>query len=64
MLRKVITGFAFSKDVELMDTPGILWPKLADQHQARILASLSSIKEEILDKEKNLRVFFILKRNE
>lgn len=40
-----------SKDVELMDTPGILWPKLANQHQARVLAALSSIKEEILDKE-------------
>lgn len=48
-----------SKDIELMDTPGILWPKLADQHQARILASLSSIKEEILDKEE--LACFILK---
>lgn len=36
------------KDIDLLDSPGILWPKLADQHQASILASLSSIKEEIL----------------
>ena len=37
------------KDIELLDSPGILWPKLENQEQAHILASLSSIKEEILD---------------
>lgn len=37
------------KDIDLLDTPGVLWPKLEDQHQAFILASLSSIKGEILD---------------
>ena len=37
------------KDIELLDSPGILWPKLENQQQAHILASLSSIKEEILD---------------
>lgn len=36
------------KDIDLLDSPGILWPKLENQHQASILASLSSIKEEIL----------------
>ncbi len=37
--------------IELLDTPGILWPKLDDQLGAHILAILSSIKEDILDKE-------------
>lgn len=36
------------KNIDLLDSPGILWPKLENQHQASILASLSSIKEEIL----------------
>ena len=46
------------KDIDLLDSPGILWPKLEDQHQASILASLSSIKEEILD-EQYLSLFIL-----
>ena len=37
--------------LELMDTPGMLWPKLSDQGDARLLAYLGSIKDEILDSE-------------
>ena len=44
--------------MELLDTPGILWPKLEDQAGAHILAIFSSIKEEILDKEE-LAIFAI-----
>ena len=44
--------------IELLDTPGILWPKLEDQEGAHILAIFSSIKEEILDKEE-LAIFAI-----
>lgn len=47
------------KDIDLLDSPGILWPKLEDQHQASILASMSSIKEEILDTQE--LAIFILK---
>ena len=47
------------KDIDLLDSPGILWPKLENQHQASILASLSSIKEEILDSQE--LAIFILK---
>ena len=47
-----------NKDFLLLDTPGILWPKLENQHQAQILASLSSIKEEILDPQA-LAIFII-----
>ena len=35
-----------SKDILLLDTPGILWPKMTDSFEAHVLASLSSIKEE------------------
>lgn len=37
--------------LELMDTPGMLWPKLSDQGDARLLAYLGSIRDEILDSE-------------
>lgn len=37
------------KDIELLDSPGILWPKLENQKQATILACFSAIREEILD---------------
>lgn len=35
--------------LELMDTPGILWPKIEDQQTAIKIAVLGSIREEILD---------------
>ena len=35
----------------LLDTPGVLWPKFENQEQARILALLGSINDDILDKE-------------
>jgi ribosome biogenesis GTPase A len=37
------------KDVELLDTPGMLWPKFEDQQVGINLAMIGSIKEEILD---------------
>lgn len=37
-----------SDELELMDTPGILWPKLDNEKVALNLASLTAIKEEIL----------------
>lgn len=46
---KGLSWIRIHKDIELLDSPGILWPKLEDQEEAHILASLSSIKEEILD---------------
>lgn len=46
---KNLSWIRINKDLELLDSPGILWPKLEDQEAAHILASLSSIKEEILN---------------
>lgn len=37
-----------AKDFELFDTPGVLWPKFEDEHIARNIALLGSIKQEIL----------------
>lgn len=46
---KNLSWIRINKDLELLDSPGILWPKLENQEAAHILASLSSIKEEILN---------------
>ena len=46
---KALSWIRINKDIELLDSPGILWPKIENQQHAYNLASLSSIKEEILD---------------
>ncbi len=46
---KTLSWIRVNKDIELLDSPGILWPKLENQEAAHILAALSSIKEEILN---------------
>jgi ribosome biogenesis GTPase A len=48
---KALGWVRINNDIELMDSPGILWPKLENQDNAHVLASLSSIKEEILNTE-------------
>ena len=45
----VADNSAAIEDLELLDSPGILWPKLDNEVQAFNLASFSAIKEEILD---------------
>lgn len=40
-----------NKSVELLDTPGILWPKFEDQTVGLYLALIGSIKDEILNTE-------------
>ena len=37
--------------LELMDTPGILWPKLGDQAIGEALAWTGAVKDEIMDRE-------------
>ena len=48
---KSLSWIRIHKNIDLLDTPGILWPKLEDQEAAHILASFSSIKEEILNED-------------
>ena len=45
---KNLNWIRVNSDIELMDTPGILWPKLDEEKVALNLASLTAIKEEIL----------------
>ncbi len=45
---KNLDWIRINEQIELLDSPGILWPKLDNQKVALNLASLSAIKEEIL----------------
>ncbi len=43
--------FAIGNGIELLDTPGVLWPKFDDQKVGDRLAFIGSVKDEILDAE-------------
>jgi len=45
---KNLSWIRVNNDIELLDSPGILWPKLDEEVVALNLASLTAIKEEIL----------------
>ena len=47
-ITKNLNWIRVNNDIELLDTPGILWPKLDEDNIALNLASLTAIKEEIL----------------
>ena len=49
---KNISWLKTNSNILLMDSPGILWPKLDDQEQALNLASFTSIPIDILPKDK------------
>lgn len=40
-----------SGTMELLDTPGILWPKLSDEQGAKRLAFVNAIRDEVLEKD-------------
>lgn len=46
---------SIDKDVELLDMPGILWPKFDDQLAAQRLAFTGAIKDEVTDSEELAR---------
>ncbi|MEY8332588.1 ribosome biogenesis GTPase YlqF [Lachnospiraceae bacterium 47-T17] len=53
-----------NKSVELLDTPGILWPKFEDQRVGLKLALVGSIKDEILNiDEMSLELLAYLREN-
>ena len=60
---KNLSWIRINNDIELLDSPGILWPKIDNQDNAHTLAALSSIKEEILDTD-DLSYFIINKLEE
>ena len=47
-ITKSLTWLKTDSDIELLDTPGILWPKMDNDTVALNLASMTAIKEEIL----------------
>ena len=57
---KQVNWIRVGKNIELLDSPGILWPKLDNQEYAHNLAALSSIKEEIVDIE-DLSIYILQK---
>lgn len=57
---KTLSWIRVNKDIELLDTPGILWPKLTDQGGAKTLAAFSSIKDEIINID-NIATFILNK---
>ena len=48
---KSLQWIRINEDVELLDTPGVLWPKIENQDDARLLGLLGSINDDVLDKE-------------
>lgn len=54
--------FAVGSGIELLDTPGVLWPKFEDKAVGDKLAFIGSVKDEILDTETlALRLINVLK---
>lgn len=43
--------FTVDKELELLDTPGVLWPKFSDKTVGEHLAFTGAVKEEIVDSE-------------
>lgn len=59
-ITKNLEWIRINDKVELLDTPGMLWPKLDDDEVAHNLASMTAIKEEILDTE-DIAIYIINK---
>lgn len=43
--------FAIGSGIELLDTPGVLWPKFEDERVGNTLAFIGSVKDEVIDSE-------------
>ena len=50
-ITKQLEWIRINEELELLDTPGILWPKLDSEKVALNLAATTAIKEEILNEE-------------
>lgn len=60
---KQLSWIRVGSNIELLDTPVILWPKLENQEHAYNLAALSSVKEEVVDLQ-DLSIYILHKLNE
>ncbi|MDR7865424.1 MAG: ribosome biogenesis GTPase YlqF [Sporomusaceae bacterium] len=52
------------RNLELLDTPGVLWPKLEDQEAAFRLAVTGAISDEVFDREKVVALLLNMLRND
>ena len=59
-ITKSLEWIRINDKIELLDTPGILWPKLDDEIVAHNLAAMTAIKEEILEKD-DIAIYIIQK---
>lgn len=59
-ITKSLEWIRINDKVELLDTPGMLWPKLDDDVIAHNLAAMTAIKEEILEKD-DIAIYIINK---
>ena len=57
---KSLEWIRINDKLELLDTPGMLWPKLDDDIVAHNLAAMTAIKEEILEKD-DIAIYIINK---
>lgn len=57
-ITKNLQWIRISKDFNLLDTPGVLWPKLDDQEAAKKLVLTGAIKDEVVRLEDS--IFFFL----
>lgn len=56
--------FAIDKNFELLDTPGVLWPKFNDQLVGERLAFTGAVKDQVMDTEQlALRLIEYLQKN-
>ncbi len=60
---KNISTIKINDKIELLDTPGVLWPKFDSEEEALNLASMSIIKEEVLPLDK-VAIHILLKLNQ
>lgn len=56
--------FAIGSGIELLDTPGVLWPKFEDPEVGFKLAFIGSVKDEILDSQEiAVRLLKVMQKN-
>ncbi len=56
--------FAIGSGIELLDTPGVLWPKFEDPEVGFKLAFIGSVKDEILDSQEiAVRLLRVMQKN-
>lgn len=56
--------FSIGSGIELLDTPGVLWPKFEDPEVGFKLAFIGSVKDEILDSQEiAVRLLVVMQKN-